>query len=151
MLPDDGRQVAALLRGAGAIECGPAAIDAFRIEAGMPLYGRDITIENLPQEVNRNAQAISFTKGCYLGQETVARIDALGHVNRLLVGVRIAGKQVPSDGAELTIDGKAVGHVTSAAFSPRLGKAVALAYVRTTSAKPGTRLQSAAGEAEVVE
>ena len=55
----------------------------------------------MPQEVNRDAQAISFTKGCYLGQETVARIDALGHVNRLLVGLRFAGTAVPAPGTEL--------------------------------------------------
>jgi folate-binding protein YgfZ len=121
-----------------------------RIEYGMPLYGRDITLENLPQEVNRNAQAISFTKGCYLGQETVARIDALGHVNRLLVVVKFAGERIPSPGDELQIEGKPVGQVTSAAFSPRVSKPLALAYVRTASAAPGTRLASPVGDAEVV-
>ena len=60
------------------------AVEIARVEFGTPFYGQDITTENLPQEVNRDKTAISFTKGCYLGQETVARIDALGHVNRLL-------------------------------------------------------------------
>ncbi len=65
----------------------PAASEAMRIEAGTPAFGRDVTADNLPQEVGRDARAISFVKGCYLGQETVARIDALGHVNRLLKGL----------------------------------------------------------------
>jgi folate-binding protein YgfZ len=142
--------IAARLREAGAIECGRDALETCRIEAGMPLFGRDITDDNLPQEVNRNAQAISFTKGCYLGQETVARIDALGHVNKLLVRLQFLGQGVPSTGSELTLDGKTVGHVTSATFSPRIGKALALAYVRTASTEPGTRLQSAGGDAVVV-
>ena len=67
-----------------AVPCGIDVFETARIEAGTPLYGRDITAENLPQEIDRDRLAISFTKGCYLGQETVARIDALGHVNRLL-------------------------------------------------------------------
>lgn len=135
-----------LLTSAGAVACEADVIDARRIEAGVPLFGRDITIENLPQEVNRNAQAISFTKGCYLGQETVARIDALGHVNRVLVGVQFFGEEVPAPAAELQIDGKPVGHVTSATFSPRLSRPLALAYVRTENAAPGTRLLAPSGD-----
>ena len=65
-----------------------------RVEAGTPYYGPDINDKNLPQEISRDSRAISFVKGCYLGQETVARIDALGHVNRTLVGVRFAGGEL---------------------------------------------------------
>ena len=115
----------------GAIRCGFAAFEKARIEADTPLYGRDIGEDNLPQEVGRNAQAISFSKGCYLGQETVARIASLGHVNQLLAGVRFDGHTVPPAGTELTADGKAVGRVTSAALSPKLGCPLALAYLRT--------------------
>jgi folate-binding protein YgfZ len=67
----------------GSLEATQSLFDELRIAAGFPVYGRDISRDNLPQEVNRNDLAISFTRGCYLGQETVARIDALGHVNRL--------------------------------------------------------------------
>ena len=74
---------------AGARSIGAPAIEARRIEAGFPWYGPDISEKNLPQELARDQRAISFTKGCYLGQETVARIDALGHVNQTLVGVRL--------------------------------------------------------------
>jgi folate-binding protein YgfZ len=86
----------------------------------MPRYGVDFTEENLPQEVGRDREAISFTKGCYLGQETVARIDALGHVNHRLVGVRFFGSEVPASGTELTRECRIVGSGTSAAFSPKL-------------------------------
>ena len=85
--------------------CGTAAFDALRIESGTPLFGVDFDEENLPQEVGRDELAISFTKGCYLGQETVARIDALGHVNQQLAGVRFAGPDVPDAKAELTQGG----------------------------------------------
>jgi folate-binding protein YgfZ len=143
-------EVARALYDAGAAPCGAAAVEVVRIEAGVPLYGADITEDNLPQEVNRNDQAISFTKGCYLGQETVARIDALGHVNRTLVGLKFTRGAAPDPGCELTAGETAVGRVTSVAFSPRLGAAVALGYVRQGHNQPGARLASVCGEAEVV-
>lgn len=140
---------------AGATPASPAAFEAARIEAGFPLYGRDITERNLPQEVARDDRTISFRKGCYLGQETVARIDALGHVNQLLVGLRLDGPRLDSHdvapaGLELLAAAAKVGHVTSAAFSPRQQCGVALAYVRRGHHAPGTRLDSAHGAAEVV-
>jgi folate-binding protein YgfZ len=134
----------------GALPCGHTAFEAARIEAGFPLYDVDISDDNLPQEVSRDAQAISFKKGCYLGQETVARIDALGHVNRTLVQVQFTGTEVPSAGTELSAEGKPVGRVTSAAWSPRLKAPLALAYVRRGHNAPGARLDSPRGAAEVV-
>jgi folate-binding protein YgfZ len=116
----------------------------------MPSYGVDFNEENLPQEVGRDSEAISFTKGCYLGQETVARIDALGHVNQRLASVRFFGTDVPAVGTELTRGGRIVGSVTSAAISPKLGAPIALAMVRREGNSPGARLSSAAGECEVV-
>ena len=133
------------IRNAGATPCGRLAVEAARIEAGWPQYGQDITEENLPQEVSRNATAISFTKGCYLGQETVARIDALGHVNKSLVAVSSSTDQPPAPGSTLSADGKEVGRVTSATFSPRLGKGLALAVVRRGHNAPGAILESSVG------
>lgn len=130
--------------------CSSEALEMVRIEAGFPRYGIDITNDNLPQEVARDAQAISFIKGCYLGQETVARIDALGHVNRTLCRVAIAGEEVPPPGAQFTAEGKAVGTVTSAAWSPRLGQPLALAYMRRGHNTVGQTLQSVHGLAKVV-
>jgi hypothetical protein len=98
--------------------------DAWRIVSRAPLYGREITADQLPQEVGRNSQAINFNKGCYLGQEPVARIDALGHVNWELVAFQIAAKPPTSEiadshqqsagsaalssGATVSVDGKPV-------------------------------------------
>ncbi len=137
----------------GAMACGMAALDQARLERGTPWSGIDLTSQNLPQEVDRNRRAISFTKGCYLGQETVARIDALGHVNKLLRAVVFPGSEVPSPGAELVSDGKVVGRVTSAVLSPALGKPLALAYLRRGFHKPGLKIDAslAGGEVEVVD
>ena len=135
---------------AGAVRCSGEAVEMARIEAGTPLFGRDITPDNLPQEIGRDKLAISFTKGCYLGQETVARIDALGHVNRLLAGVKFAGTVVPEPGTALSAAGTVVGHVTSAAWSPKLGAPLAIALLRRAQAKAGTTLTSPAGDAVVV-
>ena len=147
---DDCDELTAQLADAGFAETPPATLEVLRVEAGMPLYGVDITEDNLPQEANRNAQAISFTKGCYLGQETVARLDALGHVNKLLVGVRFTGDVVPEPDSELSKDGKRVGKVTSAIYSPVLKAPLALAYVRADDSEAGTALSSSLGDAEVV-
>ncbi|HZL86764.1 MAG TPA: glycine cleavage T C-terminal barrel domain-containing protein [Pirellulaceae bacterium] len=141
-----------VLLAAGAVPCGAEAVEAVRLESGIPLFGSDITDENLPQEIRRDPQAISFTKGCYLGQETVARIDAMGHVNQFLAGVRFeaAGNAMPAAGAELRSGDNVVGHVTSAAWSPRLKQPLGLALIRRAFASPDTRLDSPSGQAEVV-
>lgn len=138
------------LIGGGARPCGMLAFEAARIAAGAPLFGQDISDANLPQEVGRDRQAISFTKGCYIGQETVARIDALGHVNRLLVGLQGTGDAAVPRGLELTgDDGKLAGTVTSTAFSHPFKRPIALGYVRRAQAHPGARLQSPEGIVEV--
>lgn len=140
----------AALRTSGGMECSPEAVEMARLEAGTPLFGRDITDKNLPQEVARDQQAISFTKGCYLGQETVARLDALGHVNQLLCGVHFRGDIIPTAGTELRSGERVVGHVTSADWSVRLAAPLALAYVRREQAAVGTLLSSPSGESQVI-
>ncbi len=144
------QRVGELLVQGGARSIAAPAIEARRIEAGFPWYGPDISEKNLPQELARDQRAISFTKGCYLGQETVARIDALGHVNQTLVGVRFDNPAEVTAGLELSAGGSVVGRVTSATWSPLLARPLALAYVRRGSNRPGERLASAAGPAEVV-
>lgn len=140
----------------GLVELDAATSEALRIEAGTPASGRDVTPENLPQELARDALAISFVKGCYLGQETVARIDALGHVNRVLRGLVLDTTEPPPPGATLLADGKPVGSITTAALSPGLGTAVALGIVRNAQARAGTELRwhvdgGAEGVARVVD
>jgi len=120
-----------------------------RIENGFPSSGCDITAENFPQEVGRDQLAISFTKGCYLGQETVARIDALGHVNRYLVSLQFDGSDVPPKATELKNENEVVGKVTSACFSPKLQKPIALGYVRREVIERGGEITSAYGLARI--
>jgi len=141
----------AVLSKTGTVPCSKAAFDAVRIESGMPLYDIDFNEDNLPQEVGRDEEAISFTKGCYLGQETVARIDALGHVNQRIAGVRFAASDIPAIGCELTTGGNVMGRVTSATFSPTLNAPLALVMVRRPASALGTQLESTTGPCEVVE
>ena len=84
------------LRQLGATACGMRALETVRIEEGFPVIGLDITEKTLPQEVGRNEKAISFTKGCYLGQEIVARIDSRGAVSKVLSGIRFQTAEVPT-------------------------------------------------------
>lgn len=140
----------AALVDAGAVATDVDTFNVLRMEAGFPLYGRDITDANFPQEVGRDDTAISFVKGCYLGQETVARIDAVGHVNKMLCGVRFTDAELPAIGTSLSREGAEVGTVTSAVCSAKLGSPLALAYVRRGHEVVGTRLTTEAGEAEVV-
>ena len=124
----------------GAGEAGHAVFEAMRLEAAFPIYGIDVTDANLAQEVNRTAQAISFSKGCYLGQEPIARIDALGHVNQQLRGIRLRTGTVPSAGAEILTtdaDQRKIGHVTSAALSYATNQPVALGYLKRHFDTPG--------------
>ena len=135
---------ASALRGrmGGLIELDLATAEALRIEAGTPVFGRDLNGDNLPQEVSRDDRAINFVKGCYLGQETVARLDALGHVNKILRGLRIVGGEpdTPAVGAPIEADGKLLGKITSATYSEGLKCPVALGYVRISHATPGTEV-----------
>lgn len=108
-----------------------ATSEALRIEAGLPAFGKDITRDNLPQEIGRDQQAINFNKGCYIGQETVARIDAMGHVNRRLRRLRIDGSSVPATGDKVLSGEKEVGAITSAASFPSGAGVVAMAMIRT--------------------
>jgi folate-binding protein YgfZ len=115
----------------GARVAGPAAVEAARVEAGRPLWGVDMDDSTLPQEANLEAlNAISYTKGCYTGQEVVARLHFRGHVNKRVVGLRVEGSTVPARGTPLLgTEAKEVGDVRSAVMSPRFGP-IALAMVR---------------------
>lgn len=106
-----------------------------RTKIGFPWYGIDLDEANLPQEADRDAQAVSFTKGCYLGQETVARLDALGQVQKKLVRWAISGA-VPEPGATMDFEGKTVGRLTSVAGDGE-GGAVALGFARRSHFDPG--------------
>ena len=136
----DAEAVASSLGGAGFAPIPAEGFEALRVEAGTPVFGREVLPENLPQEIDRDARAINFVKGCYLGQETVARLDALGHVNKVLRRLTLEGTAVPPAGTPLEAGGKRVGSITSSAFSAGLGRPVALGIVRVAHADPGSAL-----------
>jgi glycine cleavage system T protein len=123
---------------------GLAALNCLRIEAGIPWYGVDMDESRLVLEVGL-AQAISFKKGCYLGQEVVERASARGHVNRKLSGLMLdseaSSAPLPVTGDKVFYDEQEVGWITSAAWSPRLRRVIALGYVRREHLAVGTRLR----------
>jgi len=124
-------------REAGALPAGMRALDVLRVEAGAAWAGLDMDENTLIQETGRDA-ALSFSKGCYLGQEVVERVAARGHVNRHLGGLVLAGDRLPAPGAPLLADGREVGYVSSAVHSEALGRPIALAMIH--------RKHSAAGQ-----
>lgn len=125
-----------------------ADLESWRIAHRSPRYGVDSSDETLPQELQRDETAISFDKGCYLGQETVARIDSLGHVNRLLVKVSLSAIPTATLPAELRSQEAVVGTLTSTA--PADPQPFGLATVKRSAAKPGQRLSCGAVEVVVV-
>jgi tRNA-modifying protein YgfZ len=120
------------LEAAGARAATPGDARLVRIENGKPRYGDDIRDSSLPQETGQ-VHAVSFNKGCYIGQEIVERIRARGHVNRTLERLELDAAEPPAPGAKLDLDGREA-EITSAIYSPDLGKVVALAYVRVPAA-----------------
>ena len=117
-----------------------ADFEVTRIENGKPRYGLDLSERFLAQEANQ-ANALHFSKGCYLGQEIVERVRSRGQVHRLLLPVQLETTEPPQPGTKVADPTGALAEVTSAAFSPRLGRTVALAYVRSDRAVPGAELQ----------
>jgi folate-binding protein YgfZ len=121
--------------------------DVLRVEAGTPVYGKDMDETTFAAEVGRTLQAISYTKGCYLGQEPIVMARDRGVVQRGLVGLLLGAETVPP-GTLLYRDGKKeAGRTTSSVASPKLGQAIALAYIRRGSQAPGTALEAEDGGA----
>jgi folate-binding protein YgfZ len=146
--PENAEDVWEALRAAGARPAGHDALDALRVEALRPWYGMDVTEENLLHETGLVAECHSSAKGCYVGQEVVARLEARGgNVNKALRGLRLAA-QVAA-GATVRVEGREVGRVTTAAVSPRLGP-IALAYVHRGYFAPGTAVEVDGAPATVV-
>jgi len=125
---------------------GMAALERLRVEAGWPWYGVDFDDGNLLMEA-LTPEHVSFTKGCYLGQEVVIRVEHQGHLNKRLCGLLVAGETPPPAGSTLHLGDRTVGTVTSAVFSPTLGQVIALGYVRRECWELGTTLRLSSGEA----
>jgi folate-binding protein YgfZ len=150
----DRAQVTALtnaLDAAGVVEAGEATAEAIRIEAGVPAFHRDMDEETIPLEASIESRAISFSKGCYVGQEVVIRVLHRGHgrVARKLVGLLVDGAQVPPPGAAIRSGDRAIGRVTSSTRSPALERPIALGYVHRDFLEPGTKVTVEDASAEV--
>jgi folate-binding protein YgfZ len=117
------------------------AFNVRRVEAGVPWWGAELDGSIVPLEA-RLERAIHFQKGCYVGQEIIARIEARGHVNNLLAGFLVEGDELPPRDAEIQSDGKKVGRITSAVRSLKLDRPIGLGYLRRELQEPGTRVQA---------
>lgn len=131
----------------GAHRIDAAVIEALRIEHGIARVGVDTGDKTLALEAGMD-RAISFSKGCYVGQETIERATARGALKKRMMGLRFEGGQTPDSGAEVTFAGNPAGHITSAAISPRLG-AIGLAILHHSAWAPGTRVVVAARGADL--
>jgi tRNA-modifying protein YgfZ len=137
-----------LLVRSGAVEVTEAAAEILRVESGRPRFGREMTTATLPQEAGIDDRAVSFTKGCYIGQETVARLHYRGKPNRHLRGLRL--ESPVTEGDPIRLGEREVGSIGTAVLSPALGP-IALAVIRR-EAEPGSRVAVGdGGEAVVVE
>lgn len=136
-------------RGALAVHSiGWEALNVRRLEAGIPWWGEELNSTLVPLEA-RLDHAISLQKGCYVGQEIIARIDARGHVNNLLTGFFVHGDRLPARGVEIHHDGKKVGVASTALQSLRLNRPIALGYLRRELQEPGTRVYAMTPEGSV--
>src|SRR5262245_14782403 len=125
---------------AGAVALDEQTAEALRIESGAPRFHRDMDEETIPLEAGIESRAISFTKGCYVGQEVIIRVLHRGHgrVARKLVGLIVSGDQPPEAGAVVRSGDREIGRITSSAWSPALQQPIALGYVHRDFVAPGT-------------
>ena len=143
--------VQAKLIDAGVVPVSDDVAEALRIEAGRPRFGVDMSTDTIPLEAGIEDRAISFTKGCYVGQEVIVRVMHRGHgrVARRLVSIVIAGADVPARGDKILLGDRAVGEITSATASPKVGSPLALGYVQREHAVAGTELTVGGSQARI--
>jgi folate-binding protein YgfZ len=130
---------------------GMNALEALRLEAGIPWFPADFNEGMIPHEAGVENTHISYTKGCYTGQEIVERVRSRGHVNRRRVQLKFSSAAIPPPGTKLRAAGAEVGFVTSAGFSPAAGTAIGMGYLRREHNSPGSVVEFDGGTAEVVE
>jgi len=144
---DDVPRISQSLIAAGATAADPEVWNILRAESGIPLYGVDIDETTTMPEIGQ--RGINYDKGCYIGQEVVARIRYIGHVNRRFVGLVCEGEEVPEVRSTVQVKDKDAGYVTTAVFSPGLGKPIALGFVNRVAGEPGTAVLLAGKTASV--
>ena len=144
------RALDAATRRVGGGPMGYSALSARRLAQDVPWFGYDFGEQQIPHEAGLEISHISYTKGCYTGQEIVERVRSRGQVNRVRVLLKFDGQELPAYGEHLLADGKEIGRVTRSAFSHSLGAALGMAYVRRENGEEGSALQWSRGAATVV-
>jgi folate-binding protein YgfZ len=148
-LPRLWQTLRAAVETAGGRAIGYQALNAQRLEQGSPWFGYDFGDKQIPHEAGLEHSHISYTKGCYTGQEIVERVRSRGQVNRVRVLMKFDSDQPPDAGTALMADGKEAGHITRTAFSPALQSAIGMAYVRREKSEEGSLLDCAGVRATV--
>jgi folate-binding protein YgfZ len=141
----------AKLMDAGVVSAREETAETLRIEAGRPRFGIDMTTDTIPLEAGLEDRAISFTKGCYVGQEVIIRVMHRGHgrVAKRLVSIVLSHGSVPARGDKIHAADRVAGEITSATASPKIGAPLALGYVQRDHAAPGTELTVNGSQARV--
>ena len=129
---------------------GYQALSALRLEQGIPWFGYDFGEKQIPHEAGLQDSHISYTKGCYTGQEIVERVRSRGQVNRVRVLLKFSGTEVPASGTSLLVDAKEVGFVTRTAFSPELQVPIGMGYVRRENSVAGSEIELTSERAIVI-
>ncbi len=135
---------------AGGRAMGYQALNALRLEQGIPWFGYDFGDKQIPHEAGLEHSHISYTKGCYTGQEIVERVRSRGQVNRVRVLLKFGNGELPAAGTPLLAEGKEVGYITRSAFSPTLQATIAMGYVRRENAVEGSEFLNGAAKAVVI-
>jgi len=138
------------VRGSGGGAAGYKALNAVRLELGTPWFAYDFGEKQIPHEAGLQDSHISYTKGCYTGQEIVERVRSRGQVNRVRVSLKFDSSTEPTAGAALIADGKEMGFLTRAGFSPMLNSWIGMGYVRREKSTPGSVLEYGQGRATVI-
>jgi aminomethyltransferase len=134
----------------GGASAGYTALNALRLEEGIPWFGYDFGEKQIPHEAGLQDSHISYTKGCYTGQEIVERVRSRGQVNRVRVSLKFDAKVPPDAGTPLQAEGKEVGNVTRSGFSPAMDSAIGMGYVRREKSATGSTLTCNDVIAEVI-
>jgi folate-binding protein YgfZ len=149
-LPEVAAQLLESARAEGGCAAGWDPFDIARVERGIPRFGPDMGEKNFPQECGIESRVMSYSKGCYIGQEVLNRLHTMGHVNRILRVLQLGPGAPPPVANDLIIsDDKETGHVTSAVASPRFGTAIALGFVRREAQAIGTEVLLRTAEGDV--
>jgi folate-binding protein YgfZ len=145
------RALVGRVRAFGGASAAMEAFNSVRLEVGTPWFGTDYGDKQIPHEAGLEQSHINYEKGCYTGQEIVERVRSRGHVNRRLTELQFSTSAAPSAGTALLHDGNDVGSITSTGYSPRVGRAIGLGYVRREQSAVGTILDASGTPAEVTE